>query len=68
MDERIRAYSQRIDAVAHRSRFMPTKKVHFHVWKSSKSLVADIDDGGNGFEEHCAYSRCAQGVAVAASN
>ena len=68
VEERIRAYSQRNDAVARRNRFMPTKKVHFHVWKSSKSLIVEIGDGGNGFEEHCAYSRCAQGVAVTASN
>ena len=68
VEERIRADSQRNDAVAHRNRFVPTKKVHFQVWKNSKSVVVEIDDRGNGFEEHCAYSRCAQGVAVTASN
>ena len=66
--ERRRADSQRNDAVAHRNRFVPTTKVHFQVGKNSKSVVVEIDDRGNGFEEHCAYSGCAQGVAVTASN
>jgi hypothetical protein len=66
--ERRRADSQRNDAVAYRNRFVPTKKVHFQVGKNSKSVVVEIDDRGNGFEQHCAYSRCAQGVAVTASN
>ncbi len=52
VEERIRADSQRKDAVAHRNRFVLTKKVHFQVWKNSKSVVVEIDDRGNGFEGH----------------
>jgi hypothetical protein len=66
--ERRRADSRRNDAIAHRNRFLPTKKVHFQVWKNSNSVVVEIDDRGNGFEGHCVYSRCAQGVTVTASN
>ena len=44
--ERRRADSQRNDAVAHRNRFVPTKKVHFQVGKNSKSVIVEIDDRG----------------------
>ena len=45
--ERRRADSQRNVAVAHRIRFVLTKKVHFQVGKNSKSIVAEIDDRGH---------------------